>query len=93
MKIIQSLKNPKLSVTVYPALEYKGGSGYYFHTTGSDKAMSPLELKELGLAEGLEDLREQANLYAGPIYGDNSAYTLEGYCDECKCPSKYCGHI
>jgi hypothetical protein len=92
MKTIQSVTNPLLSVTIYPMLEYKGGSGYHFHTTGSDKAMSPLELMKLGLADGLEELRAQANFYTGPIYGDNNTYTLESYCSECKCPAKYCGH-
>jgi hypothetical protein len=77
LKTIQSATNPLLSVTIYPTLEYKGGSGYHFHTTGSDKAMSPLELRELGLADGLEELRGQANFYAGPYYGNNTSYTIK----------------
>jgi hypothetical protein len=85
MKTIQSATNPLLSVTIYPTLEYKGGSGYHFHATGSDKAMSPLELMKLGLADGLEELREQANATMEGVSADT-------YCVECKCPRKYCGH-
>jgi hypothetical protein len=39
--------------------------------------MSPLELKELGLADGLEELRVQANFHTGPYYGNNTSYTIK----------------
>ncbi len=61
MRVIQSKMNPKYSVTVYPSTQYGGGSGYYFHETGSGKAISPLEIKKAGGRDALKELRPKAN--------------------------------
>lgn len=44
MITIQSTVNSNYSVTIYPLKQYGGGNGYFFHETGKDKGIAPIDL-------------------------------------------------